>query len=68
MLGWSQEKLAKESGINKRTIMEFEGDKSNPMTSTVRNLQATMEAAGIRFVAKNGGGAGVRWTDPEREQ
>jgi hypothetical protein len=32
--------------------------------STVEKLRSALEAAGIAFVAENGGGAGVRFREP----
>ncbi|WP_370643281.1 XRE family transcriptional regulator [Roseomonas cutis] len=44
----------------KRTIMRFEGREASPRRSTLTAIRAALEAAGVEFIAENGGGAGVR--------
>jgi transcriptional regulator with XRE-family HTH domain len=36
-------------------------------SSTVAAIRAALEAAGVEFIAENGGGAGVRLRQPEKE-
>lgn len=68
MLGWSQQQLATESGINKRTIMDFESGARTPLLGTLRAIRAALETAGIEIIQRNGGGPGVRWADPNADQ
>lgn len=68
MLGWSQQDLARESGVNKRTIMDFESGSRTPLLATLRAVHNALDAAGVQMIARNGGGPGVRWKDPEADQ
>ena len=56
----SQEALAGASGVAKRTIAAFEGGTAQPYTRTLAAIRAALEAAGVDFIAENGGGPGVR--------
>jgi transcriptional regulator with XRE-family HTH domain len=60
LIGWSQDKLAAESRVAKATIANFEANKRSPYERTLADLQETLEAAGVEFIAENGGGPGVR--------
>jgi transcriptional regulator with XRE-family HTH domain len=60
LLDWSRDQLAEASGIPKRTIMRFEGREAEPRASTLTAIRTALEAAGVEFIAENGGGAGVR--------
>jgi len=59
-VGWSQDRLAAESGVPKRTIVRFEMGEGTPRTATLEAIRTALEAAGVEFVPENGGGAGVR--------
>lgn len=59
-LNWSLADLAQASGVHRNTISNFETGRfggSEPATTAIR---AALEAAGVEFIAENGGGAGVR--------
>jgi transcriptional regulator with XRE-family HTH domain len=60
LLGWSQERLAAEAGIQTRTVGNFEGGKGRPLVRIVSTTQRALEAAGVIFVEENGEGPGVR--------
>ena len=60
MLNISQDNLAKETGVSKRTIAGFETGDGTPYKRTLDALRTTLELAGVEFIAENGGGAGVR--------
>jgi len=64
MIGWSQDQLAERSGVSKPTIARLElGRQDSPIrgyASTARKLVSALEAAGVEFIAENGGGPGVR--------
>ncbi|RWD69080.1 MAG: helix-turn-helix domain-containing protein [Mesorhizobium sp.] len=62
-LGWGVLELAKEAGISTQTVVRFERGEALKQ-STIAQLRATFEAAGIEFIAENGGGAGVRLSPP----
>jgi ribosome-binding protein aMBF1 (putative translation factor) len=66
MLGWSKERLAKPSGVPVRTITRFETEDAVPRTATIAAIRAALEAAGVEFIAENGGGAGVRLRKAEQ--
>ncbi|WP_141300450.1 helix-turn-helix transcriptional regulator [Komagataeibacter diospyri] len=60
LLGWSRDRLVEASGVPKRTIVRFEDEVTAPRKSTISAIRAALEAAGVEFIAENGGGAGVR--------
>lgn len=60
LLNWSREKLAEVGGVPSRTVADFELGNTTPRASTTAKLAAALEAAGVEFIAENGGGPGVR--------
>lgn len=62
-LGWEQADLAEASGVSKSTIGAFErrGEDARLTTMNNRALVEAFEAAGLEFIAENGGGAGIRF-------
>lgn len=60
LIAWSQDELAARSGVPKRTIARLELGETTPRAATIAALRAALEAAGVVFVAENGGGPGVR--------
>tara|TARA_R110000744_G_scaffold172470_2_gene291071 strand:- start:36048 stop:36194 length:147 start_codon:yes stop_codon:yes gene_type:complete len=42
------------------TLADFEAGKRQPYDRTLKDIQETLEAAGVEFIPENGGGAGVR--------
>lgn len=48
-LGWSQDKLAIESGVSKHSIARYEQGRSVAYDDTLAKLKSALEAAGIRF-------------------
>jgi transcriptional regulator with XRE-family HTH domain len=62
----SQDVLATSSGVAKRTIAGFESGTAQPYPRTIEALRRALEAAGVEFIAENGGGAGVRLREPRR--
>lgn len=64
LLGWSQEHLATMAGVSVRTLISFEKGERTPMERNISALRAALEAAGVRFLEENGGGAGVRLAKP----
>lgn len=62
LLGWSQDDLARASGMSKPTVARLEtgeGDLGG-YAGTREKILAALEAAGVEFIAENGGGPGVR--------
>ena len=60
LVAWSQDQLAVASGIPKRTIARLELSEGTPQRRTLAAIRSALEAAGVEFIAENGGGAGVR--------
>jgi len=60
LIEWSQAQLSQSASIDVQTIADFEKRVRAPDETTRRRLRATLEAAGVVFVAENGGGAGAR--------
>ncbi len=60
LLGWSQDQLAAASEIPKRTIARLELGEGSAQQRTLAAIRSALEAAGVEFIAENGGGAGVR--------
>jgi DNA-binding XRE family transcriptional regulator len=64
LLGLEQNELAKVAGIARTTLIDLEKGQRTPRTTTVEAIRAALEAAGVEFIAPNGGGAGVRLRKP----
>lgn len=62
LLGWSQTVLADASGVSLPTIKRLEAGigAMGGRAATVDAIVAALEAAGVEFIAENGGGPGVR--------
>ena len=62
-LGWTLDDLAKQSGVNRRSIINLEaGSRVKP--ETMETLRAALVAAGVEFI--NGGkSVGVRVPRPD---
>ncbi|MCU4161743.1 helix-turn-helix domain-containing protein [Acidiphilium sp. AL] len=59
-LDWSVKNLAERAKVGEATIRRFERDRAEPIHSTAAAICSALEAAGVEFIAENGGGAGVR--------
>jgi len=66
LLGITQDDLATLSRVSRRTIAHFEQEERQPVASTLEALKRALEAAGVTFIPKNGGGAGVRLSRSEQ--
>jgi hypothetical protein len=68
MLSWSQADLADAARVSIPTIKRLEAEDGalGGRPDTGRKLVATLEAAGIEFIAQNGGGPGVRLRKAQR--
>jgi transcriptional regulator with XRE-family HTH domain len=60
LLEWSQEELAARSNLGLSTIRDFEKGRRVPTINNLAAIQRAIEAAGVEFIAENGGGPGVR--------
>ena len=61
-LDWSTADLARAADIGQATVNRFETGR-DARISTVEKLRSALEAAGIAFIAENGGGVGVRFRE-----
>lgn len=59
-LGWSQYDLAEKAECARRTIAAFEQEKSVPFDRTLRDIQRTLEDAGITFLMDSARGIGLQ--------
>lgn len=63
-LGLGVRETADAAQVSTNTITRFE--KGDPLKErTIAAIRAALEAAGVEFIAENGGGAGVRLRKPE---
>ncbi|MFC0409505.1 helix-turn-helix domain-containing protein [Roseomonas elaeocarpi] len=60
LVGMTREVLAEQSGVPMRTLARLEMAEGMPQRRTVAAIRTTLEAAGVEFIAENGGGPGVR--------
>jgi transcriptional regulator with XRE-family HTH domain len=67
LLNWSQDQLEAAAQVARKTIADFEREVRTPYARTLAAIRAALEAAGVEFIAKNGGGAGVRLRKPSVE-
>lgn len=66
LINWTQPELADRAGLGLGTIQRME--KLGTGRSSVDNVSAVqraLETAGVIFIPRNGGGAGVRLAQPE---
>jgi transcriptional regulator with XRE-family HTH domain len=61
-LNWSTTDLARAANVGPATVNRFETGQDSRI-STVEKLRAALEAAGVAFIAENGGGVGVRFRE-----
>lgn len=66
LLGITQTELAAAAGISVPTIKRMEvQDTGKSSLENVLKVRKALEAAGVVFIAENGGGAGVRLAKPK---
>jgi transcriptional regulator with XRE-family HTH domain len=61
-LDWRTTDLARAANVGLNTVNRFEAGR-DARISSVEKLRAALEAAGVVFIAENGGGAGVRFRE-----
>ena len=64
LLGWNQLQLAEGARVSRQTLVDFEREARTPYPNNLAAIRAALEAAGVEFIAENGGGAGVRLRKP----
>lgn len=66
MIGWSQDKLAKESGVSSPTVKRMENSNGivRGHTDSVLKIQRCLENAGVEFISEDDKGVGVRFLNP----
>jgi transcriptional regulator with XRE-family HTH domain len=60
LLDLTQPQLADLAGLGLSTIVDFEKSRRDISQDAAVAIQRALEAAGIKFIAKNGAGPGVR--------
>lgn len=62
LVRWNAEALAKAANVGVMTVRRAEAIDGVPpmLTNNANAIRAALEAAGVEFIAENGGGAGVR--------
>ena len=60
IIDMTQPKLADLAGVGLSTIVDFEKERRVVAQPSIDAIRAALEAAGVEFIAENGGGAGVR--------
>jgi transcriptional regulator with XRE-family HTH domain len=60
LLNWSQQELADRAQVGIVTVRQLEAGQHEPRRSTLDVVRRALEAAGVDFIDKNGGGPGVR--------
>ena len=59
LLDWSQARLAREAGVNLRTLQRLEKAQGTPVESTVSSVHEALVAAGIKLIGDGRTGIGV---------
>ncbi len=59
-LGLTVRQAAELAAVSHETVVGIEAGRSSVKQSTINKVRAALEAAGVEFIAENGGGAGVR--------
>lgn len=55
-----QARLAEAARVSRNTVVSFEKNQRTPNPNNLIAIRAALEAAGVEFIAENGGGPGVR--------
>ena len=60
LIGWSRAELADAAGVSLSIVDRFETGQPDIPADAVAKVRSALESAGVAFIPKNGGGAGVR--------
>ena len=63
-LDWTRDDLVAASGVSKQTLIRFESGTTGTRHAAIIAIRNALEAAGVEFIAENGGGPGVRLRKP----
>jgi transcriptional regulator with XRE-family HTH domain len=64
-VGLGVRELADAAAVSPETVVRFEGGETL-RPRTISAIRAALEAAGVEFIAENGGGPGVRLRKPNQ--
>ena len=66
LVDWSQSRLADAAGVALSTVRRMENSEGRlrGTADNVWKVQQALEEAGVVFIDRNGGGPGVRLSDP----
>jgi transcriptional regulator with XRE-family HTH domain len=67
LAGLTQRDLAARAAVGDQTLADFERGARQTLTANLEKLRTALEAAGVEFIAENGGGPGVRLAKPKRK-
>jgi transcriptional regulator with XRE-family HTH domain len=60
LVGLTQRDLSARAALGDQTLADFERGARQPLAANLEKLRMALEAAGVEFIAENGGGPGVR--------
>jgi ribosome-binding protein aMBF1 (putative translation factor) len=60
LLGWPRVRLAGRANAGETAIRRYENGRGISKRLNLIAVRATLESAGVEFIAENGGGTGVR--------
>src|SRR5687768_9353552 len=65
LLHMRQGELAAVAGLGLSTVVDFERERRRVSQDAIGAIRSALEAAGVQFIAENGGGEGVRLEKPK---
>ena len=66
LIEFSQAELAAKAKVGQSTVRNFEAGRTIPVANNLEAIRRVLEAAGVEFIAENGGGPGVRLRKTKR--
>ena len=66
LIEFSQAELAAKAKVGESTVRNFEAGRTIPVANNLEAIRRVLEAAGVEFIAENGGGPGVRLRKAKR--
>ena len=64
LIRMTQPELAEAAGLGLSTVVDFEKERRTVSDVAQESIRKALEAAGVEFIAENGGGPGVRLKRP----